>query len=68
MVAETLMKAILVAEILLVLGVVVTALTSEQRTLTRVLGTFFTILPAIILVYAGVGLIVWGATPSLVLT
>ncbi len=66
--AEILMKAILLAKILLVLGAVVTALTAERRTLTRVLGTFFTILPAIVLVYAGVGLIVWGATPSLVLT
>lgn len=68
MVAETLMKTILLAGAILALGVVVTALTAEQRTLTRILGTLFAILSAIVLLYAGVGLIVWGATSSFILT
>ncbi|MCX7642739.1 MAG: proton-conducting transporter membrane subunit [Armatimonadetes bacterium] len=66
--AENLMKAILLAGFVLALGVVVTALTAGQRTITRVLGTFFAVLSSIILLYAGIGLIVWGTTTTLVLT
>ncbi|MCS7186586.1 MAG: proton-conducting transporter membrane subunit [Armatimonadota bacterium] len=66
--AENLMKAILLAGFVLALGVVVTALTAEQRTITRILGTFFTVLSAVILLYAGIGLVVWGTTSSFVLT
>jgi len=68
MMVENLMKAILLAEGVLALGVVVTALTAEQRALTRVLGTLFAVLSGIVLTYAGVGLLVWGATSPFILT
>jgi hydrogenase-4 component B len=65
---EGLMNLVLLGMGILALGILVTALTSEQRSLTRVLGTVFTLVAGIVLLYAGVGLIVWGATVRLPLT
>lgn len=65
--SEVLTKAILLAAGILIFGILVTALVSEQRTLTRVLGTVFIVVAGVILLYAGVGLIVWGATVRLTL-
>ncbi|MFA0734206.1 MAG: hypothetical protein OGMRLDGQ_000706, partial [Candidatus Fervidibacter sp.] len=68
MTPEGLMNLVLLGMGILALGILVTALTSEQRSLTRVLGTVFTLVAGIVLLYAGVGLIVWGATARLTLT
>lgn len=62
MTPEVLRNAILLVGAILALGAFVTALTAEQRTLTRVLGTCFIVAAALIMLYAGIGLIVWGAT------
>ncbi len=61
MTPEGLMNTILLAGAILALGTLVTALTAEQRALTRILGTIFLVAAAIVLLYAGVGLIVWGS-------
>ncbi|MFA0748375.1 MAG: hypothetical protein EORIYHIE_002244 [Candidatus Fervidibacter sp.] len=68
MTPEGLMNLVLLGMGILALGILVTALTSGQRSLTRVLGTVFNLVAGIVLLYAGVGLIVWGATVRLPLT
>ncbi len=62
------MHAILLALGLLAVGAVVTFLTAPHRTVTKVLGTLVILVAAVLLLYSGVNLLVWGATVSLPLT